>query len=514
MASVLVSLLFAFTVSAAPLGFSDLQDIPDFATYPIQKLVEKGVLKGNSDGTFKPARPVNRAEFCKMLVLATGAKKYIPIEPSFPDVHVDDWFFEYVETARHHGWVNGYPDGNFRPGNKINRAEIAKILVLAFDLEPDTGIDNTQIISLFDRLHEKVGGMSDLEVRTLDWNSPDRGSVITKKLDGFFSGVSVTPAQTQSIEKAIKDFFNEEEFVREEFNTASTTLSDLISYENDDLICRTYAYIQGSLAAFNKGSVNKGFEVHCAIYDPELESEEWFKKYERALSNSDLAPHGMEHYFHPAKNPERSEISEQIFRFMKKTGRISPFDLADAPQESFVKEMPKMKEPDLPVSPPDSSFAPQVETPVLNDYSGTLYISKSKSDQKRLQVISGQQGVRAMGLDITSKEGDTKLSFVQFRRIGNGGASDYTEAWLELDGEAVSSRISITDDLVSLPLNNWVVLKEGTNHELVLRVSLNDRVKVGNSSRFVLYLPEWIGADTDGKVGFFPFGGTDMDVKQ
>ena len=50
----------------------------------------------------------------------------------FADVDPDAWFHPYVEIAKKKGWIDGYPDGLFRPGNTINRAEIAKILVNAF----------------------------------------------------------------------------------------------------------------------------------------------------------------------------------------------------------------------------------------------------------------------------------------------------------------------------------------------------------------------------------------------
>ena len=115
--------------------FIDLDLIPDYAKDPVLILVKKGILQGNEDGSFAPKRSINRAEFSKLIVEATSVKKYVPINPSFPDVTSEDWFFPYVETARKEGWISGYPDGEFKPAENINRAEIAKMLTLAFDLQ-------------------------------------------------------------------------------------------------------------------------------------------------------------------------------------------------------------------------------------------------------------------------------------------------------------------------------------------------------------------------------------------
>lgn len=49
----------------------------------------------------------------------------------FPDVPPTHPFFTYVETLYHIGAVNGYSDGTFRPDNVVNRAETAKIIILA-----------------------------------------------------------------------------------------------------------------------------------------------------------------------------------------------------------------------------------------------------------------------------------------------------------------------------------------------------------------------------------------------
>lgn len=86
-----------------------------------------GVIKGYPDGTFKPENPINRAELTKMVVAMmepdTDLSSY---NNCFPDVK-DEWFAPYICFAKAQGWVSGYPDGTFKPGNPVNRVEAIKI---------------------------------------------------------------------------------------------------------------------------------------------------------------------------------------------------------------------------------------------------------------------------------------------------------------------------------------------------------------------------------------------------
>jgi hypothetical protein len=94
-------------------------------------LVEEEALKGYPDGTFKPDGLINRAELTKMIVaLFSPQEQGLNIsvyQNCFPDVK-DEWFSYYVCYAKEKGWVQGYPDGTFKPSNSVNRAEAMKIV--------------------------------------------------------------------------------------------------------------------------------------------------------------------------------------------------------------------------------------------------------------------------------------------------------------------------------------------------------------------------------------------------
>ena len=118
------------TVTPCPPDFIDVPQGNDFYAY-IRYLACRGVVSGYADGTFRPQHPTTRAQACKIIVLAEGWHLYTPVSPSFTDVSAGSPFFAYVETAYFNGIVNGYSNGEFRPGNNVTRGQLTKMVVLA-----------------------------------------------------------------------------------------------------------------------------------------------------------------------------------------------------------------------------------------------------------------------------------------------------------------------------------------------------------------------------------------------
>lgn len=89
-----------------------------------------GITSGYDDRTFRPDAQVNRAEALKMLLLAAqiqdGTSSGVLI--SFSDVRDDDWFAPHVKTGVDREIVRGYANNTFRPDAPITRAEAAKII--------------------------------------------------------------------------------------------------------------------------------------------------------------------------------------------------------------------------------------------------------------------------------------------------------------------------------------------------------------------------------------------------
>lgn len=95
----------------------------------IMYLYQEGIISGYPDGTFQAGKTVNRAELLKILVEGNGVTPDpIQYQNCFSDV-TDTWFAKYVCYAKEQGWVEGYPDGLFRPADTVNKVEALKMLL-------------------------------------------------------------------------------------------------------------------------------------------------------------------------------------------------------------------------------------------------------------------------------------------------------------------------------------------------------------------------------------------------
>jgi hypothetical protein len=97
----------------------------------VESAVLHGVIDGYPDGTFRPGNDVSRAQAAKILVLGKAWPLVSPPIPSFTDVPPGDWAYSYVETAVQHTIVTGYPDGTFRPAEPVSRAQLSKMTALS-----------------------------------------------------------------------------------------------------------------------------------------------------------------------------------------------------------------------------------------------------------------------------------------------------------------------------------------------------------------------------------------------
>ncbi len=100
--------------------------------FAIYSLRDRGVIGGYADGTFRPDASMNRAEFIKILVAGFQGDEVRGETDCFRDVS-DEWFAPYACAAKRLRWIDGYPDGTFRPAQRVNRAEAMKIVITAFD---------------------------------------------------------------------------------------------------------------------------------------------------------------------------------------------------------------------------------------------------------------------------------------------------------------------------------------------------------------------------------------------
>ncbi len=102
---------------------------------------------GYPDGLVHPERNITRAEvatiFFRML-LDESREDFWSQENWFSDVKSTDWFNNAVSTLANANLINGYPDGSYKPNANITRAEFATIAIRFF-LEDDVEITENNL---------------------------------------------------------------------------------------------------------------------------------------------------------------------------------------------------------------------------------------------------------------------------------------------------------------------------------------------------------------------------------
>lgn len=95
---------------------------------PIAALVEAGVVTGYEDKTFRPSKPVTRAQMAKMIHLAFELKDAEVAESPFIDVEKEDWFANYVESLRVHKITTGTTASTYSPNTFVTRGQLASFV--------------------------------------------------------------------------------------------------------------------------------------------------------------------------------------------------------------------------------------------------------------------------------------------------------------------------------------------------------------------------------------------------
>jgi hypothetical protein len=114
------------------LGFADADTIPDWAKGFIATAIEKGVIGGYEDKTFRAEQQISRVEIAVMLVRTMGKQDDSPEKDSisFNDSGtIGDWAKSSVAVAVKHGIVKGKPGNVFAPADNATRAESATMVV-------------------------------------------------------------------------------------------------------------------------------------------------------------------------------------------------------------------------------------------------------------------------------------------------------------------------------------------------------------------------------------------------
>lgn len=139
--SKVMAVVLAFLMTISSVSFAAFTDVAENASYgeAVSVLNALGILKGDTDGAFRPDDTIKRSEFaavvCRLLGLGEageGAKGQVV----FADVAGEHWASGYIALASQQGIVNGKGNGIFDPDADVKYEEAVKMIVAALGYTP------------------------------------------------------------------------------------------------------------------------------------------------------------------------------------------------------------------------------------------------------------------------------------------------------------------------------------------------------------------------------------------
>jgi len=123
-------LLLAMVFAIPAAAYSDIYDARTQSAVEILSGLD--IVDGFPDGTFRPGEYLTRAQFCKLAVVATGSASVVDTyqyKTLYSDVTSKHWAAGYVNLASTQGIINGYGNGKFGPEDTVNYAQAVTMML-------------------------------------------------------------------------------------------------------------------------------------------------------------------------------------------------------------------------------------------------------------------------------------------------------------------------------------------------------------------------------------------------
>ncbi len=128
--AVILARAFALSGTVSLAAYPDASSIDSWARSGVTAMVARGWLKGV--GTLiLPRGNVTRAEAATFLGRAMGVSATSSATAFKDDATIPAWAAGYVDVLASDGIITGFPDGTFRPGDSVTRAQFAVMLARA-----------------------------------------------------------------------------------------------------------------------------------------------------------------------------------------------------------------------------------------------------------------------------------------------------------------------------------------------------------------------------------------------
>ncbi|MCT4595401.1 MAG: S-layer homology domain-containing protein [Anaeromicrobium sp.] len=135
------------------ISFNDLNS--HWARDAVESLASKNIISGFQNGEFKPDDNLNRAQMATILVKALGLDTFNEDNDKvFEDMDTTNWASEYVYLAKENGLINGVGNNKFNPNGNITGEQLIQLAINAYE-------NNNEKIEVTKEEIEKISGSSD-----------------------------------------------------------------------------------------------------------------------------------------------------------------------------------------------------------------------------------------------------------------------------------------------------------------------------------------------------------------
>jgi hypothetical protein len=197
-------------VLSAEAAAKDFKDVDKESYYyeAVMNLSSRGVINGFTDNTFRPNEQVTRAQAAAIIAASLGLTGKSASNPGFKDVQEGAWHHQAISALVERKIMSGVDKEHFHPNKPVTRAELSKMIGLAFNLKPSTSTSKK-----FSDVPEKswysgfVGAMIDNKITsgmTTTTFAPD-GKVTRGQMAAFIFRAEKTFAKAVAIEKVSND---------------------------------------------------------------------------------------------------------------------------------------------------------------------------------------------------------------------------------------------------------------------------------------------------------------------
>ena len=135
--AVLFSVVISASLSAEDISFSDIKGSDYYAQAAIA-LANEDILNGYPDGTFRAGNSITRAEMAAIAIRFLGLETYANLAKEasiYTDVPTAHWANGYINIATEFGIIEGDGNRKFRPDDNVKYEEAIKIVIGTTDLK-------------------------------------------------------------------------------------------------------------------------------------------------------------------------------------------------------------------------------------------------------------------------------------------------------------------------------------------------------------------------------------------